>query len=140
VDRRTPEAEEQSSARVTTLTLAWRRRNPPSSNVKKEDLSSDTERQQPRFTQGVFLLRQIRYLTHRNCWISIRDPLGLGGFLLEAIIIGTAAGWIFYRIPPTLTGIRAMQGFIYSVLGLQGYILLLFTIYKVSVDMKVLQS
>ena len=30
-----------------------------------------------------------------------------------------------------------MQGFIYAVLGLQGYLLLLFTTWKVSVDMKV---
>ena len=54
------------------------------------------------------------------------------------MFIGVFVGWIFYKIPGSLTGIRSMQGFIYTVIGLQGYLLLLFTTWKVSVDMKVI--
>lgn len=67
----------------------------------------------------------------------MRDPYGLGGFLFEGVFIGVFVGWIFYKIPGSLTGIRSMQGFIYTVIGLQGYLLLLFTTWKVSVDMRV---
>lgn len=140
VDRRTMQTEEQSTERVNALILSWKRRIPTSTDIKEKDHSRTTTPRTRFNTIGVSFLRQVWYLTHRNFWITIRDPLGLGGFVLEAIIIGMAIGWIYYKIPPTLTGIRARQGFIYSVLGFQGYILLLFTIYKASVDMKVPQS
>jgi hypothetical protein len=135
VDTRTPEAEEETGTRVTTLVLAWKRSlllssaGPPAPPISPPEA--------PIKSPGVSLFRQTWYLTTRNFWITIRDPYGLGGFLFEGIFIGVFVGWIFLKIPPTLTGIRTMQGFIYTVVGLQGYLLLLFTTWKVSVDMKV---
>jgi hypothetical protein len=135
VDGGSAQAEEQSSQRIKALILAWGERRPSSANAKEKD-SSETDIQKSRFS-SIAVFRQVWYLSHRNFWISIRDPFGLGGLFLESTIMGLAVGWIFNKIPPTLTGIREMQGFIYAVLGLQGYILLISTIYKVSVDMKV---
>jgi hypothetical protein len=136
VDTRTPEAEFQSNARVTSLLVTWKRSQIASSSGQV--LTPTTPPHHPPIrAPGVSLLRQTWYLTSRNFWITIRDPFGLGGFLFEALFIGTIVGWIFYDIPSTLTGIRTMQGFIYTVIGLQGYLLLLFTTWKVSVDMKV---
>jgi ABC-2 type transporter len=137
VDSRSEEAEQRSSARVNTLIASWRRAQLTSSSLRQVATAPQEASIQP---PGVSIFRQIWYLTTRNFWITIRDPFGLGGFLFEALIIGTVVGWIFYDIPPTLTGIRSMQGFIYTVLGLQGYLLLLFTTWKVSVDMKVTPS
>jgi hypothetical protein len=117
------------------LILSWKRKQIVSSageNLGPAALSEASIK-----APGVPLLCQTWYLTTRNFWITIRDPFGLGGFLFEAVIIGVIIGWIFYKIPSSLTGIRAMQGFIYTVIGLQGYLLLLFTTWKVSVDMKV---
>lgn len=136
VDTRTPQAEEQSSDRVNSLILSWQRIQLPSLNGTEKD----TTLSPPIKPIKVSLIREIWYLTSRNFWITIRDPFGLGGFLLASIISGTLVGWIFYKIPQTLTGVRTMQGFIYTVLSLQGYLLLVFTIYKVSIDMQVPQS
>jgi ABC-2 type transporter len=86
---------------------------------------------------GVSMFRQIWYLTSRNFRTTVRDPFGVAGFLFGGIFIGVLVGWIFYKIPHTLTGVRSMQGFIYSVMAVQGYLLLLFATWKVSVDMTV---
>jgi ABC-2 type transporter len=135
IDTRTEDAERESSARVTTLIQAFR--TEPAAPLTEDSRPVTATSTSPVRSRKVSLFRQIWYLTTRNFWITIRDPHGLLGFLLEAVIIGTIVGWIFLKIPPTLTGIRTMQGFIYTVLGLQGYLLLLFTTYKVSLDMKV---
>jgi hypothetical protein len=134
VDTRTSSAEETSSVRVSSLIQSWKRHQLTSS-VGPESLTTPPEA--PVNSPGVSLFRQIWYLTTRNFWITVRDPYGLGGFLFEGIFIGVFVGWIFYKIPGSLTGIRSMQGFIYTVIGLQGYLLLLFTTWKVSVDMRV---
>ena len=136
VDTRTPEAEDQSFARVDSLLLTWKRSQLTSSHGVTHVTSPPP--QAPIKAPGVSIFRQTWYLATRAFWITVRDPFGLGGFLFEALLIGTLVGWIFYQIPSTLSGIRSMQGFIYTVLGLQGYLLLLFTTWKVSVDMKVL--
>jgi hypothetical protein len=135
LDLRTPALESASTSRVTNLLQSWTRSQLTSSAGAAAP--SQAPPPTPVKAPGVPLWRQTWYLTKRNFWITIRDPFGLGGFLFEAIIIGTVVGWIFLKIPGTLTGIRSMQGFIYTVLGLQGYLLLLFTTWKVSVDMKV---
>jgi hypothetical protein len=135
VDTRTPESEEESNTRVSSLVQAWKRSALTSSAGPPASPTAPPEA--PIKSPGVSLFRQTWYLTTRNFWITIRDPYGLGGFLFEGIFIGVFVGWIFLKIPPTLTGIRSMQGFIYTVIGLQGYLLLLFTTWKVSVDMRV---
>jgi len=136
IDNRTEAAEQESSQRVTILIQAFKSQRLGSPTAVQNRPTTATSNAPDR-TRDVSLFRQTWYLTTRNFWITIRDPKGLLGFLLEAIIIGTVVGWIFLKIPPTLTGIRSMQGFIYTVLGLQGYLLLLFTTYKVSLDMRV---
>jgi hypothetical protein len=134
IDTRTPEAETDSTAKLYSLLLSWKRTQLVSPSG--ELLAPSTSSQMSTNSSPVSLFRQTWYLSTRSFWITIRDPLGLGGFLFEAIIIGTFVGVIFYKIPSTLTGIRTMQGFIYTILGLQGYTILLFTTWKVSVDMK----
>ena len=135
VDTRTPEAEQESTIRVNSLILTWQQSQFYSSSGRNSVSVASLET--PVKAPGVSIFRQTWYLTTRNFWITVREPYGLAAFLFEAIIIGTAVGWIFYKTPATLSGIRSMQGFIYTVLGLQGYLLLLFTTWKVSVDMRV---
>jgi ABC-2 type transporter len=134
IDTRTSSAEETTSTIVSSLIQSWKRHQLTSS-AGPDAVTSPPEA--PIKSPGVSTFRQIWYLTTRNFWITIRDPYGLGGFLFEGIFIGVFVGWIFYQIPGSLTGIRSMQGFIYTVIGLQGYLLLLFTTWKVSVDMRV---
>ena len=136
VDTRTPDLEIQSSERVDELIHSWKRAQLVSSSGEPTHPLLPSE--PPIKSPGVSIFRQVWYLTTRNFRITVRDPFGLGGFLFEGIFIGVLIGWIFYKIPPTLTGIRSMQGFTYTVIGLQGYLLLLFTTWKVCNDMRVL--
>jgi ABC-2 type transporter len=135
VDTRTAEMEQQSAARVNSLLVAWKHSliGISSGNHPVPSTIPVVTVKEP----GVSIFRQIYYLFTRNFWITVRDPFGLGVFLLEAIIIGAFVGWIFFQIPSTLSGIRSLQGFMYVCVGMQGYLLLLFTTWKVSVDMRV---
>lgn len=135
VDTRTVEDEQSTTARVESLLLAWKRSRLGSSRgpINVPSAIPVVTVRDP----GVSIFRQIWYLFTRNFWITVRDPFGLGGFLLEAILIGVFVGWIFFQIPSTLSGVRSMQGFMYVCVGMQGYLVLLFTTWKVSVDMRV---
>jgi hypothetical protein len=126
-----------NSSGTTALVNAWMERRLPS-------LLNQNEMPEVYETNGAvpgqsitFHLRQLRALISRNLWVSLRDRLGMAGFIFEALVIGVLVGWIFYRIPPTLTGIRSMEGFIYTVIGLRGFLVRIFTTYKVSLDMQV---
>jgi hypothetical protein len=135
VDTRTLTAEAHSADRVNALLESWTQQTSPSPDTPLARTTTPIDPQIP--DPGVSLFRQIWYLTTRNLRTTVRDPFGLGGFLFEGVFVGTLVGWTFYNIPRTLTGIRSMQGFIYSAIGMQGYLILLFTTWKVTVDMPV---
>ena len=95
LDLRTPALESVSTARVTGLLENWTRSQLTSSagvTAPPEEPPSP-----PVKSPGVPLWRQTWHLTKRNFWITIRDPFGLGGFLFEAVIIGTVLGGSFGR-------------------------------------------
>ncbi|KAL7274936.1 hypothetical protein RUND412_002141 [Rhizina undulata] len=143
VDSRTPEAEEASTARVASLVASWRESegtnilSPLTSRevVTKSanDIANgvDTNAKAP-------LLRQIMVLTRRTFKITYRDPMGIAGSLIEAISMGIIAGWIFFDVDGSLSGIRSRQAALYISAALQGYLILLFETYRLTeVDIKV---
>ena len=79
IDTRTPAAEEESSRRVNSLILSWKRSQLVSS--ARHPSAPTVPPEAPIRAPGVSLSRQIWYLTGRNFWITIRDPFGLWGFL-----------------------------------------------------------
>lgn len=71
--------------------------------------------------------------TKRTIKTSLRDRLGMMGILVEAIGMALICGWIFYDLDRSFTGIRSRQGALYISGALQGYLILLFEAYRITV-------
>lgn len=134
VDNRTPVLEEETTARVTRLQEAWaeaapRKFQPGSSS---EDSASNSKRPKPQ--QHASFLRQVRVLTDRTLKVTLRDPMGITGSILEAVLMAIITGYIFYDLPRDQPGIRSRQGALYTSVGLQGYLFLMFETYRLTMD------
>ncbi|KAI1385630.1 P-loop containing nucleoside triphosphate hydrolase protein [Hypoxylon trugodes] len=136
VDNRTPELEEESTARVGRLKAAWneesRRLFKSSSDEKSAE--KDNKRKRPKMTQHASFFRQVRVLTDRTFKVTYRDPMGMAGSLMEAILMAIITGYIFYDLARDQSGIRSRQGALYISVGLQGYLFLTFEIYRLTMD------
>ncbi|ROT38353.1 ABC transporter [Sodiomyces alkalinus F11] len=136
VDNRTPELEAESTARVGRLHDAWYEEStkcflPPEKIADpscRQPASSDA-------TRHATYTRQLRMLTDRTFKVTHRDPLGMLAAILEAILMGLVTGYIFFDLPRDDSGIRSRQGALYTASGLQGYLILIFEIYRLSIDM-----
>ncbi|KAF3908868.1 hypothetical protein AA313_de0202357 [Arthrobotrys entomopaga] len=135
IDSRTPEAEALSLQRVSALVTSWKELSTSyfTSNeekVEKPDQIADEER---RPMETASFMQKLRVQTAR-CWVTtIRDPYGLAGSLFEAIALSIVAGWIFYKPGGSLIGIRSTVGSIYSAAALQGYLVMLYETWRLSV-------
>ena len=76
------------------------------------------------------MIQQIRVLTIRTWIVTVRDPMGMIGSLVEAIGMGVITGWIFYQLDGSLSGIRSKQGALYTAAALQGYLILLYETFR----------
>lgn len=123
VDSRTAELESVSAERVDNLVAQW--------NTKQfapvEPVDSSGEKI---MSMKAPLLREIIVLTKRQFVVSYRDPMGYAGLLFECIAMGTICGWIFYLLDGSISGIRSQLGAIYTAVAAQGYLLLLYEIYR----------
>jgi len=130
IDYRNSEAEARSIARIDSLAASWREHEswvhapketvPPRLAVAAETGFVHEGAAKPA------LWRQISVLTRRGIKTTYRDPMGLSGCLLEAIAMGLIAGWIFYQVDGSLSGIRSRQAALYNAACLQGYLVLMF--------------
>ncbi|KAK8087832.1 ABC transporter [Apiospora hydei] len=134
VDNRTPELEEETTARVTRLQEAWAEAVPTrfKSETGAEDSISNSKRPKPQ--QHASFLRQVRVLTNRTLKVTLRDPMGMAGSIIEAILMAIITGYIFYNLPRDQPGIRSRQGALYTSVGLQGYLFLMFETYRLTMD------
>lgn len=138
VDTRSTDLETSSSARVELLKQAWesfhRSQTPQSSLEKLSD--GDLSASPPLKTTQSPLSRQIKVLTARTLKVTLRDPLGVAGSLLEAIIMGVLMGWTFLSLDGSLAGIRSKEGGVYTAASLQSYIILVFETYRMTLDIQ----
>ncbi|KAI9841668.1 MAG: hypothetical protein M1837_000462 [Sclerophora amabilis] len=140
IDTRTPELEEASMARVEGLKSAWAEN---SSRFLPED-EKPTSSLPPPTAGGLATLaasnsalgRQVRVLTARTFKVTYRDPMGTAGSLVEAIGMALVTGWIFFALDGSLSGIRSRQGALYVAAALQGYLILLYEIYRLTIDIE----
>jgi hypothetical protein len=51
--------------------------------------------------------------------------------------MGIICGYLFYDLPSDLPGIRSRQGGLYTAAGLQGYLILIFEVYRMTIDIPV---
>ncbi|KAH8199881.1 hypothetical protein TruAng_005937 [Truncatella angustata] len=135
VDNRTPELEEETMARVEGLKTAWNEQAMVKfRSAMSVDPATPTKSTKRAQEQHAGLSRQIRVLTDRTLKVTVRDPMGMAGALGEAISMAIISGYIFYALPRDQSGIRSRQGALYTSVGLQGYLYLMFETYRLTVD------
>lgn len=134
VDNRTPELEEESAARVKRLMDAWAAEAekvfPP---VEKGD-DDRTRSHHGAIKTSTPFLRQLTVLSDRSFKVTYRDPMGMAAALLEAILMGLVNGYIFYDLSRDQAGIRSREGALYTAAALQGYLFLVFEVYRLVND------
>jgi ABC-type multidrug transport system ATPase subunit len=130
VDNRSTELEERSKARVDRLVEAWRVK----SKTQYDDVT--TTKYTGSKSSRVGLVRQTNILTSRTFKVTYRDPLGMAGTLIEATSMGIITGWIFLNLSGSLTGIRSREAALYVAAALQGYLILLYETYRLSIDIQ----
>jgi hypothetical protein len=137
IDNRSPEHEASSSERVERLQKAWL--NESVKLYGPLDKSSARPTLPTTATNSAFaihspFIRQTRVLTHRTFLTTYRDPMGVLGSLLEALLVGVITGLTFLQLNRDLSGIRSRQGALYNAAALQGYLILMFETYRLTVD------
>ncbi|KAI9752269.1 MAG: hypothetical protein M4579_005693 [Chaenotheca gracillima] len=140
VDTRSTELEETSLARVEQLKLSWAKKVSESS-LSEEQASTPSRPTSKRALANLSasrsaLLRQISVLTRRTFKVTLRDPMGVAGSLVESIGMAIITGWIFFALDGSLAGIRSRQGALYIAAALQGYLVLLYEIYRLTSDIE----
>ncbi|EMD97274.1 hypothetical protein COCHEDRAFT_110221 [Bipolaris maydis C5] len=140
IDNRSAEAELAAQERVGRVIEAWRVHCNSNSNEKDGAgaLSASVTKcsTKDKRDNRTSLIQQTRVLTARTWTVTIRDPMGMFGSLVEAIGMAVITGWIFLHLDGSLTGIRSRQGALYNAAGLQGYLILLYEIYRLTTDIQ----
>ncbi|KAL9000508.1 MAG: hypothetical protein Q9169_000801 [Polycauliona sp. 2 TL-2023] len=138
VDNRSPELEKDSSTRVEMLKQAWRTASEKRvSWVTDEKTGVESTKAKSKDSgKHTSLGRQIEVLTARTFKMTYRDPMGMLGSLLEALSMAIITGWIFLNLDGSLAGIRSRQGALYTSSALQGYLILLFETYRLTIDIE----
>ncbi|MCJ1398732.1 hypothetical protein MMC11_001933 [Xylographa trunciseda] len=139
IDTRSPELEEVSLARVTRIREAWRASpgNNLSSETNEKDIPSEDSMNTPLTSSGRSAFsRQVQVQTLRTMKTTWRDPMGMTGSLVEVLGMSIITGWIFLNLDGSLTGIRSREGALYTAGSLQGYLILLFETYRLTLDIQ----
>ncbi|PKS11198.1 hypothetical protein jhhlp_002959 [Lomentospora prolificans] len=136
IDNRTPDLEAETVARVSRLKEAWMeesRARYPATPQSESEAGTSKSRISKKGKHASFL-RQLTVLTDRTFKVTHRDPLGMLAATVEAILMGLVTGYIFYHIGRDQSGIRSRQGALYTAAGLQGYLMLMFEVYRLTID------
>ncbi|OAA72620.1 ABC efflux transporter [Akanthomyces lecanii RCEF 1005] len=139
VDNRTPELEAESSMRVENLKRIWGQESDklflPLGGVISQPHHRHHHNRSHRKDERAGFLRQLRVLTHRTFKVTYRDPMGMTAAILEAVLLGAITGYMFWNVGRDQAGIRSREGGLYITSGLQGYLILLFEVYRLTIDM-----
>ncbi|KAE8444650.1 hypothetical protein EG329_014398 [Mollisiaceae sp. DMI_Dod_QoI] len=139
IDNRTPQLEATSTARVERLKTAW---VPESDRLYSSliEKAHSSDRATPTSTSLASVrspfIRQTRVLTARTFKTTYRDPMGMAGSLSEAVLMGVLTGWVFFGLKRDQSGIRSREGALYNAAALQGYLILMFETYRLSIDIQ----
>ncbi|TQV92919.1 ABC transporter [Cordyceps javanica] len=139
IDNRTPELETESSLRVENLKRNWGHESEkvflPLGGVVNQPHRRHHRICSRRHEERAGFLRQLRVLTGRTFKVTYRDPMGMTAAILEAVLLGAITGYMFWNVGRDQAGIRSRQGGLYITAGLQGYLILLFEVYRLTIDM-----
>lgn len=132
IDTRSQEAEEQSRSRVHRLVESWNASSLGSR--EKETHTPEIQRAVSSPIGHASFRRQLRVQTARTLKTAWRDPLGMSGCFIEAIFMGVVTGWVFLDQDESLTGIRSRIGSLYTAAAFQGFLVLVFETYRLTLD------
>lgn len=139
VDNRSPELEAASLERVERLKKAWLDESARLYYSSGEKVIVESTPKITTKRQGTIhspFIRQTRVLTSRTFLTTLRDPMGMTGSLLEAVAMGVLTGWVFFGLSRTQSGIRSREGALYNASALQGYLILMFETYRLTIDIQ----
>jgi ABC-type multidrug transport system ATPase subunit len=138
VDNRSEELELTSADRVDKIKRAWMDHCATSDTRSKSEASApELDAHEHVEHPKVSVWRQIRVLTARTSLVTLRDPMGILGTFVEAILMSIITGWIFYKLDGSLQGIRSKQSAFYVGAALQGYLILMYETYRVTIDIEI---
>jgi hypothetical protein len=108
--------------------------------VKPGKILPVEEHQEHHFIQskqnvGVNYFVQTWVLFRRAITNLKRDNLAVWGNFFEVLLFGALLGAIFYNLSEELSGVLSRRSALYIVASMQTYLMLIFTIYKLSNDM-----
>ncbi|KIK54551.1 hypothetical protein GYMLUDRAFT_902223 [Collybiopsis luxurians FD-317 M1] len=133
VDNRTAETELKTRTQLTGLVEAWLKESLVRFPAQPSDTSGREQVKQPvKVVHSAGVWRQIRTLTSRTIRTTIRNPMDLMASWMEAITMGLVCGLIFLNLPKTLAGIRSREAALYTASAMQGYLILLYDIYRLT--------
>lgn len=146
VDNRSAQLERESEQRVGQLKDAWLKdgctRFSQDVFVEKAGTVDSSERGDGKNIKQVLTHhrnafgRQVQVLTARTWLVTTRDPLGMTGSIVEAIFLGIITGWVFLSLGMDQSGIRSREGALYTAAALQGYLILIFETYRLTIDIE----
>jgi hypothetical protein len=137
VDNRSEEAEAVAQERVDRIKAAWREHSSQSQSEKTPQESTTIPKKRKTLdSRHTSFTQQTRVLTARTFKVTIRDPMGMLGSLVEAVLMAVVTGWIFLQLDGSLSGIRSRQGCLYTAAALQGYLILLYETYRLTIDIQ----
>ncbi|GFF50054.1 uncharacterized ABC transporter ATP-binding protein/permease YOL075C [Aspergillus udagawae] len=139
IDNRTESLEAASMARVELLKAAWKSRSSDRKQIEQPRPERKTSMRSGAVTpinKAASFHQQFRVLTSRTFTTTIRDPLGMAGSLLEAVGMAVINGWIFLQLDESQAGIRSRQGSLYTASSLNGYLVLLYETYRLTIDIR----
>ncbi|KAJ5723183.1 hypothetical protein N7488_001218 [Penicillium malachiteum] len=136
IDNRTSELEAASYARVENLRTVWRTEHRVALTKEKTNMVPIMEDVDTGAMKKVSFRRQLNVLTSRTFITTIRDPMGVAGSLLEAVGMAVINGWIFLQLGETQAGIRSREGSLYTASSLNGYLILLYETYRLTIDIR----
>ena len=137
IDNRSQALEVSSQTRIDSLKAAWPSKGHPEKEMTdKFDPKPSFNNSNRPLTGAVSFRQQFRVLTSRTFKTTIRDPLGVAGSLLEAVGMAVINGWIFLQLSETQAGIRSRQGSLYTASSLNGYLILLYETYRLTIDIQ----
>lgn len=137
IDNRSPELEENTTARVERLKGVWEEEGRARLSPLEKATGPTNPKHKVNAQAHAGYLRQTIVLTSRTFKVTYRDPMGMAAAIFEAVLMGIICGYLFYDIPRDLSGIRSRQGGLYTAAGLQGYLVLLFEVYRLTMDVPV---
>ncbi|KAK0200260.1 P-loop containing nucleoside triphosphate hydrolase protein [Desarmillaria ectypa] len=130
VDVRTIAAEEASRSRVSKLIAAWKSESAVRfPQIKRELAVNHVDK---RDVHKAPVGRVILTLISRKLKTSIRDPFGMASAWIEAALMGLFVGIAFYHIPDSISGIRTREAVLYTSVGLQEYLIMMYEVYRLT--------